>query len=310
MLDLRRLRLLRELKVRGTVRGAAVELGYTAGAVSQQLGVLERELGLTLFERVGRNLRLTAAGELLADHANRLLEDAEVAETEVASLAAGLPTGTVRIAAFQSAFLHLVAPAIDTLSQTHPGIRLEAIEAEIEQSATAVALQQIDVAVGDEYEGQPREIHRNLLRQPLMTETIRAVLPAAHPVAADQNVSMESLAEAPWATCQPGTGQHVMTLSTCRGAGGFEPDIRYHSDDFLILLQAVRVTGAVALLPSLALLGHSPGVVTRPIRQLPLTREVFVLSRFNQTEVVRAAIDALRQSVSKENHPGGAEPLK
>ena len=298
MLDLHRLRLLRELKARGTVRAAAAALGYTPGAVSQQLGVLERETGAVLFERVGRNLRLTPAGELLATHANQLLGAAEIAEAEVAAVAAGQPVGTVRIASFQSAFLHIVTPAIATLARSHPGIRVEAVEAEIEESATAVSLQQIDVAVGDEYEGQPRELHPELHRETLLTEDILVVLPASHPAAASAEVSLRSLSESPWATCQPGTGHHRMSVAACRRAGGFEPEVAYYSDDLLILLQAVRLTGAVALLPSLALLDHGPGVVTRPIRRRPLTRQVYLLSRSRPTPTAQVAIGALRATAA------------
>ena len=303
MLDLHRLRLLRELKVRGTVRATAEALGYSPGAISQQLAVLERETGTTLLEHVGRNLRLTAAGELLVDHAGRLLESAEAAEAEVAALGAGQVTGTVRIASFQSAFLHLVAPAIATLRRSHPAVRIEATEAEFEQSAVAVSLQQIDIAIGDEYAGQPREIHPRLQRESLLTEHIHAVLPSSLGRSHRGEVDLASLAERPWASCQPGTGHHQMCLATCRGRGGFEPDVRYQSDDFLILIGTVRTTGAVALLPSLALIDHGPGVVTRPLGPTPVTREVFMLTRAGAGPTLRVVLDALKDAAAQVREP-------
>src|SRR5829696_3056788 len=112
MLDLHRLRLLRELEARGTVSAAAAALGYTTSAVSQQLAVLEREAGAKLLERVGRNVQLTDAGRVLAHHAQGLLDAAEAAEAEVAQVAAGQVAGTVRVSSFQSAFLRIVAPAV------------------------------------------------------------------------------------------------------------------------------------------------------------------------------------------------------
>ena len=95
MLDLHRLRLLREVSARGTVHGAARALGYTPSAISQQLGVLEREAGATLLERVGRNVRLTPAGQVLVRHAGVLLDAVEAAEAEVAGVATetGLAAG-------------------------------------------------------------------------------------------------------------------------------------------------------------------------------------------------------------------------
>src|SRR4051794_5060494 len=125
MIDLHRLRLLREVHVRGTLHAAASALGYTPSAVSQQLSVLERETGTPLLERVGRRVRLTDAGHVLVRHADRLLEGAEAAEAEVAAVAAGRLSGTVRVAAFQSAFLRIVAPTIRAVAEEHPGIRLK-----------------------------------------------------------------------------------------------------------------------------------------------------------------------------------------
>jgi len=68
-LDVRRLRILREVALRGTITAAADSLGFTASAISQQLSVLERESGTALLQRDGRGVRLTDAGEVLvAEH--------------------------------------------------------------------------------------------------------------------------------------------------------------------------------------------------------------------------------------------------
>ena len=265
MLDLHRLRLLREVHVRGTVHAAAAALGYTPSAVSQQLAVLEREAGAPLLERVGRNVRLTEAGHVLVRHADTLLEGAEAAAAEVAAVAAGRLEGTVRVSAFQSALIRIVAPTIRSVARDHPGIRMEAVEAEVEQAVPALRLHQLDVLVGDEYDGQPRALHPELRRETVLRERINVVLPADHPRAGDEHVSLAALADLPWAACQPGTGHHAMHLRACRQIGGFEPDVRYASDDFLILLELVRTTGAGALLPELVLDLGTPGVVVRPL---------------------------------------------
>src|SRR4029077_14723920 len=112
MLDLHRLKLLREVDARGTVHGAARALDYTPSAISQQLAVLEREAGAKLLERTGRNVRLTESGRVLVRHAATLLDGVEAAEAELASIAAGRPAGVVRVSAFQSAFLRIVRPGV------------------------------------------------------------------------------------------------------------------------------------------------------------------------------------------------------
>jgi len=294
MIDLHRLRLLREVHVRGTVHAAAGALGYSTSAVSQQLTVLEREIGAPLLERVGRRVRLTDAGQVLVRHADLLLEGVEAAEAEVAAVAAGRLTGTVRVAAFQSGFLRIVSPAIRELAAIHPGIRVEATEAEVELAAPALRLHQLDVLVGDEYEGQPRVLHPEFERETVLRERINIVLPADHPRASAKRIGLGDLADLPWAACQPGTGHYEMHLRACRQIGGFEPDLRYTSDDFSILLELVRTTGAAALLPDLVAGSGAPGVVVRPFKSGGVGREVFLLTRRSRTPTVEAVAEVLR----------------
>jgi DNA-binding transcriptional LysR family regulator len=294
MIDLHRLRLLREVHVRGTLHAAAGALGYSTSAVSQQLTVLEREIGATMLERVGRRVRLTDAGHVLVRHADLLLDGVEAAEAEVAAVAAGRLTGTVRVSAFQSAFLRIVAPAIRALAEIHPGIRVQATEAEVEEAASALRLHQLDVLVGDEYEGQPRVLHPEFERETVLRERINIVLPADHPQASAKHIGLADLADLPWAACQPGTGHYEMHLRACRQIGGFEPDLRYTSDDFSILLELVRTTGAAALLPDLVAELGAPGVAVRPFTSGGVGREVFLLTRRSRTPTVEAVTGILR----------------
>ncbi|MGZ0152760.1 LysR family transcriptional regulator [Kribbella sp. WER1] len=293
MIDLHRLRLLREVHGRGTVHGAARALGYSPSAISQQLAVLEREAGTPLLERVGRNVRLTAAGEVLVRHAAALLEGVEAAEAELAAVAAGRVAGVVRIGAFQSAFIRVVAPAIRRVATTHPDIRVLAAELEVEQAAPALRMHQLDVMVGDEYDGQPRAVHADLHREHLLREHISVVLPEDHPLAAKRRIPLKQLGELPWAACQPGTGHREMHVRVCRELGGFEPDIRYSSDDFRILLELVRTTGAGALLTELAVDSGAPGVVVRLPAEGEVGRAVYLLTRRTRTPAVAAVADAL-----------------
>ena len=293
MLDLHRLRLLRELAARGTLRAAAESLGYTTSAVSQQLAVLEREAGTPLLERVGRNVQLTEAGRVLVRHAGVLLDAVEAAEADVAQIAAGQVAGVVRVSAFQSAFLRIVAPAVRELGQSHPLVRVEASELEVEQAVPALRLQHLDIVVGDEYDDQPRPVHDDLSRSDLVRERVRLVLPADHPLARRRKVPLAALAAQPWAACQPGTGHREMQIRICRQLGGFEPDLRYASDDFLILLELVRTTGACALLPELVLGYDAPGVVVRDLTEGTIGRSVFLLTRTTRTAAVRVVAEAM-----------------
>src|SRR3982750_2550491 len=157
MLDLRRLRLLRELNQRGTIAAVADALQFTPSAVSQQLGILEREAGVPLLERAGRGVRLTDAALVLVEHAAALLERAERAEAELAA-AGGTVAGRARIGAFQSVMLNLAIPAIDTLAREAPRLRCEVVEAEPEEALPQLALADLDLVLADEWQHQPRPL--------------------------------------------------------------------------------------------------------------------------------------------------------
>lgn len=296
MLDLHRLRLLRELDARGTVQAVSVALGYSTSAVSQQLAVLEREAGVALLERVGRNLRLTPAGETLVRHAHQLLADVEAAEAALAAAAGGPLTGRVRVAAFQSAFLRVVAPAVRSLAERHPGIRVEATEADVELSVPALQLQHLDLVIGDEYQDQPRSLPAGLIREPLLRDRINLVLPERHRQAVAADGSLAGLSDIAWAACQPGTGHHQMHQRVVRQFGGFEPDLRYTSDDLLILLELVRSVGAGALLPDLVLTHRVQGVAVLPLVDVSVGREVFTVRRRIDTPVLRAVREAVHEA--------------
>ena len=304
MLDLHRLRLLREVDGLGTVHAAARSLGYSPSAVSQQLSVLEREVGTPVLERVGRNVRLTPAGAVLVRHAALLLEGVEAAEAEVAEALVGGVAGVVRVASFQSALVHLVAPAVRDLAVAAPAVRVEVTAAEIEQSAQALALSGVDVALGDDFAGTPSPRHPDLRRQSLLREGMNVVLPVGHPEARRRSLDLSRLAGLAWAACQPGTGQHQMHLRLCREIGGFEPDTRYSTDDVETLVELVRTTGAATLLPDLPLSRRHAGVVVRPLRAEGTGREVFVLTRRNRTPAITAVLQALERAAAAASAAG------
>ena len=180
MLDLRRVRLLRELAARGTIAAVADALQFTPSAVSQQLAILEREAGVPLLERAGRGVRLTDAALTLVEHADALLERAALAEADLAA-AAGTVTGRARVAGFQSVMLKLAIPAIEALAVDAPRLRCELVEAEPEQAIPALALGDVDVVLADEWQHQPRALPPSLERHELLSDPVNVVLPAAPP---------------------------------------------------------------------------------------------------------------------------------
>jgi DNA-binding transcriptional LysR family regulator len=288
MLDLRRLRLLRELHERGTIAAVAEALQFTPSAVSQGLSALEREAGVRLLERAGRGVRLTDAALVLVGHADALLERAALAESDLAA-AAGTVAGRGRIAGFQSVALRLALPAMHALARDAPALRCEFVEAEPEQALPALALGDLDVVLGDEWQHGPWRLPAGLQRHELLRDPVRLVLPARHPAAAHDVVPLAEMAGEPWASGPAGMGWEDMTRRTCRERGGFEPDIRHRVSDASIAVALVGHGLAVTMLPDLVRPGRDRAVVLREIAGGPVHRQIFAVTR---------AADAARPSTA------------
>jgi DNA-binding transcriptional LysR family regulator len=285
MLHLGRLRLLRELHSRGTIAGVADALQFTPSAVSQQLAMLEREAGVPLLEKAGRGVRLTDAALVLVEHAEALLDRAARAEADLAALS-GSVAGRGRIAGFESVLLRIALPAVVRLKRDFPRLRCEVVEAEPEQSLPALALGDIDLVLGDEWQHQPIRLPAGVERLDLFDDPVSLLVPEGH--------AAQSLADAAddvWITGAAGLGWDLMTRRTCLAHGGFEPDIRHRPIDSAVAIALVAHGLGVTLLPALAL-GDHPGVVRRPT---PVTRAIFAATR--AADAARPSTQALLRSV-------------
>jgi DNA-binding transcriptional LysR family regulator len=296
MLDLRRLRLLRELHERGTIAAVADALQFTPSAVSQQLGILEREAGVKLLERAGRGVRLTDAALVLVEHAAALLDRAERAEAELAA-ASGTVAGRVRIGGFQSVTLNLALPAMKALARDAPQLRCELVEIEPEEGLPRLALGDLDLLLADEWQHQPRRLPDGVDRHDLMEDVVRVVLPARHPVARryKDELPLSELAGERWATGHPQMGWEDMTERTCRERGGFAPDIRHRANDANVSLGLAAAGLTVALLPDLPLRGRRAGVAVRSIAGGPIRRAIFAATR--TADAARPSTQALLAAV-------------
>ncbi|MFD8143144.1 LysR substrate-binding domain-containing protein [Streptomyces sp. NPDC059708] len=268
MLDVRRLRLLRELARRGTIAAVAEALAYSPSAVSQQLAVLEREAGLPLLERTGRRVRLTPAAQHLVGHAEAVLERLEQADADLAEARSGL-AGVLRVGAFPTATRALVPAALVHLARRHPA--LEPMVHETDPAAVAHALRagDLDVALVHEYDFVPAPAEPGLATRPLYGEAMYLAAPAgAEPepergpggAAPDQGAVLRAHRDAPWITATPGTLCHTMTLRACQAAG-FTPRVRHRIDEFATVLALVAAGQGVAVVPQLGVAGPpGPGV--------------------------------------------------
>ena len=278
MLDPRRLAVLREFAVRGTIAAAADALAFTPSAVSQQLAQLQREAGVELFRKVGRRLELTDAGRTLVARADELLARLEEIDAELAAQAEEV-RGTVRVGAFQTAASAIVIPALDRLAERHPRLRVELVEAEAEESLPVLARGRLDVAIAEEYEHAPRPRSAQLRREYLEPDEMVLALPRGDPAAKGKRpVSLASLHATEWVAARADTAFGDMFARVCRSVGGFEPEIRHRVNEMELLLDIVA-SGAAALVPALGRPERDARVAVRRIAEGRVSRALFVAVR-------------------------------
>jgi len=275
MLDVRRLRVLREVWLRGSFSAAAEALTYSQSAVSQQIAVLEREAGTRLVERQGRHVRLTDAGQALVRRADAVLAELAAAEADLRAIA-GLRGGRVRVSTFASAASALLPAAVADFRAAHPEVRVElSLVEETDEALEGVRAARVDLALLAWPAGQPPppgpvEVHR------LFVEPMLAVLPGGHRLARRRTLRLGDLAGEPWVLGGgPGCSDRATILRACHAAG-FEPRVGldFPTDDYNATQGMVAAGAGVTLLPRLALAVARDDLAVRPLAGRGPTREV------------------------------------
>jgi DNA-binding transcriptional LysR family regulator len=288
MLDVRRLRLLREVQVRGTLAGVAAALHQSPSSISQQLTLLEKEVGTELLRKAGRGVALTPQAEILVEHTGAILQRLEQAETDV-SASLEEATGTVRIAVFQSAALALMPQTLTLLAQEHPSLRVTMTQREPESALYETWARDFDIVVAEQYPGHAAPRHAELDRVALTSDAIRlAVGPNTHVT------SIADAAEMAWVMEPPGVASRHFAEQTCRVAG-FEPDVRYETADLQAQIKLIESGNAVALLPDLMWLGRTPTVRLLDLAGAP-RRTIFTSAR--SASARRPTIVAVREALT------------
>jgi DNA-binding transcriptional LysR family regulator len=256
--DPRRVLLFRTVARAGSLSAAARSLAMTQPAVSQQLRLLEREVGSPLLLRGSRGVTLTEAGTLLLARADAVAGQLHMADEELSSVA-NLRVGRVRLVAFPSAAAALVPDALHELRRRHPGLEVTMVEAEPPEAWTAVREGEADVALVFGYDGPPPD-DGELVWLPLGVEPLHLVLPPGHAGGAG---SPDWLADENWIAGCERCRQHL--VERCRAAG-FEPRLTHESDDYVVVQNLVARGLGITVLPWLALQAfRHPEVVVRPL---------------------------------------------
>ncbi len=291
-LDVGRLLLLREVALRGTIASAARSVGLTPSAVSQQLAVLEREAGATLLDRSPRGVALTGAGHALASRAASIVDVLSAARADLDRIA-GAVTGPIRVAAVASSAATLVSDCVVALRETLPGVDISVVVAEPAGALRMLLADDVDIAVVDEYDYVPLALPEFLRAHELCAEEL-VVVAAPGRLRRRGAVSLASLATAQWVMPPDDAACGLAVRSACRAAG-FEPCVRWETDDMLLLVRAVAAGHGVSVLPRLAVASDIADVDVRPLRRPALGRRIRAVTRSSASArpVVASVLDAL-----------------
>lgn len=297
-MDIRRLQLLRELADRGSITAVAAATHRTASAVSQQLKVLESEVGVPLTERHGRGLVLTGAGLALADTARRIAVAIESAEALWQEFTQS-PRGSVSVSAFPTAG-QMLLPGVLRALRDEPGLEIVLTDHDLPLPDFAQLTADYDIVIADS-QGIPAHWTENGLRCiPLMTEPFDVALPAGHPLVEKSVVRGADLVDEQWIGAPVGY-PYDRVLERLGAAVGREPRIVQRVMDNLIVERLVAAGIGIAILPRFTTRSHGNGIVTRPITGLPAERQISALVRADRAErpSVRRVIELLQAEAAR-----------
>lgn len=316
-LSLHRLRMLYEFSRCGTVTETATILHYTPSAVSQQLAVLEREVGLELMEHVGRRLRLTEVGRVLATHAGEVLAAERRARIAVEqaqqTLQAELTVGVLATLASS-----LVPPALARLAERHPGIRVKTREVPPEKMQAAVREGELDLAFVLDYPNAPTAWDASVASTLICVEQLRLVTPPGILDNAEP-VHLAKFADFSWVASEANTQFGHALRMVCQRAG-FVPHIAHQVDEQATAMAMVAAGLGVTLVADLGLSLRPTAVDIIPLRE-PMTRRVLVVRRQaardrpSECAFVQATLDAaadfgLTQDADAEGPEGSTPPTQ
>jgi DNA-binding transcriptional LysR family regulator len=301
MLNVARLRVLREVAHRGSFSAAAEALSYTQSAVSQQIATLEAETGLALLERHPRGVSLTAAGQALVGHAEGILARLEAAEESLAAIA-GLRGGRLRMASFPTAGATLMPLAIANFRASYPEVELSLAEGEPEEIAPRLKGGELDLALLFEFDGQ-RLIGERMTRVELLADPMHLALPKEHRLATRAELRLRDLSKEAWVQTSQASPCARHVVRSCHAAG-FEPRVAFESDDYQTVQGLVAAGVGVALIPRMALSVVREDIVVRTLSPAPPVRSVIAAAPAGARLIPAAtAMLAILEQVA-ENSPG------
>ncbi|MCA0326519.1 MAG: LysR family transcriptional regulator [Proteobacteria bacterium] len=294
-MEIRQLRYFLDICETEHLTRSAANLFITQSTLSHGLRQLEDELGVALFERIGRGLRLSQAGRSFRDHASRALQEIENGRMALNDLGA-LRGGVLKLGVIPSYMTTLLPPAIARFHQAHPGVDVVARDMTADAIHTELLAGRLDLGISFDASDQG-----GLLADPLFTERLNLVVPLEHPLAGRRELPMARLDGLP-CILQPRAFITRRLLDAALRSCGASPRVRMEIDSVSALLATAARTGLTTVVPERAA-AQSPELRSVRLHDPVPQRRAVVLRRPSTTpgRAAQAFTEAVQHTV---NEPG------
>ncbi|WP_377639684.1 LysR family transcriptional regulator [Oryzobacter terrae] len=244
MLDPHRIRVFRSVVASGSVQAAADNLGLTSSAVSQHLQALQKETGLTLFQRAGRGIVPTEAALVLHAQSDEVMSQWGRLDQVVADLRDGR-SGRLSIGYFASAGAAWMPSLVKRLTSEYPDLVLELVLTEVEHRGPRP---DIDLVI----EPPDSPVPTGYQRTDLIDDQFVAVVPRGHPLAGERTIALSELKGETWVSNDYAKSYgHRLVVTAC-AAAGFRPRFTVQAQDHYTAIGFVGAGVGVSVMPGLA----------------------------------------------------------
>lgn len=283
-MELRQLKYFIEVAKRQHYTQTAKELHVAQSALSRQISELERELGAALFERDGRNVRLTRVGELFLTRAENALGEIERARREIRTFL-DPEVGEIRIGFPHSLAIQLIPNVIAAFRRHHPGTRFSLRQGPAVEVMEYVEKGELDLA----FVSPPPQDAATFSSQTLFTEELLAIVPPEHPLAAKKSIHLKELADESFILLRSGYTLRTISWQACREAG-FEPKVAFEGEETDTVRGLVAAGLGVSLMPMIALNKNASDLQPVPVHvsEPKVTRDFSVI-HYRQSDLAPAA---------------------
>lgn len=271
-MELRQIQYFIEVAKREHVTEAAVHMHVAQSAVSRQIFNLESELGVDLFIREGRNVKLTPIGRMFLEHMEEAVTILENAQREIAEyLDPG--QGTIRVGFPSSLATHTMPTAISAFRERYPNVKFQLKQGAYYHLIDLVAKGEIDMALLGPVPMEEKKVKGSIF----FTEDLVALLPKDHHLAGEASLKLSQLRDDSFILFPQGFILREILVDACTKLG-FQPNVSFEGEDIDAIKGLVAAGLGVTLIPEVTIIDSPPrSTVIIPVTEPKVTRSVGVV---------------------------------